>query len=148
MEYSQLEKKINSILAKIGTQSFMRYLNKFERNYDYKSDNQYKIIKGIILQYFNIREHELYNDHQSTIPANARKTMVFLLKQCTLFENNEIREYLSISRQAYSKYLKNIDDAIQNKSINPELNKAIEETNNIFHTKNNQKWKLIKKQKQ
>jgi chromosomal replication initiation ATPase DnaA len=145
--YTELEQSINKVLQKVGTRSLIRYLNNFERNFNYRADTLFQIIEGIVCQYFEISAKKLYEDITSINAANARRTMVFLLKEKTMFTDKEIRDQLSISRQSYSSYVNNIKNVLDNKAADLKLYEAIQETNEMFEIKNDNKWKIRKKQK-
>jgi chromosomal replication initiation ATPase DnaA len=133
--YTELEQAINNLLCRIGVAKLIKHLREIEINIDFGINKDYLFIKSIILDYFKITEKELFSNIKESKAVNARRILIFLLKEKTQIPKKSICEIAKINNKAYKRYLEHISDVTLNNYIDPELSKSLNEITEMYYKK-------------
>ena len=114
----------------IGKNELLSYLKRINSNDKF----EFELIKSLLLQYYEISEHEFYHSNRTRITA-AKQIAAYLLHRKTKYSDKEICKFLNISERTYFRYRKNMFEIIVNPVIYKDLYKSYFEILKIFNEK-------------
>jgi hypothetical protein len=128
MSYTEIEKVMNRLMAKVGSDAFLNRLIRMEKQFDFNFEEVYDKIKKAVLNYFDIDEKTLKSYQTfSDIEVNARRIFLYFITVETNMEPDEIREILKMSHKTYKRYIERVTDVLKEPSMDMELHKALKE---------------------
>lgn len=132
--FTELDKAIKQAHDLVGTRSLIYYLNRISKDFDFRKDNQYKLIESLVMHDMSLKTTDLLNPKvKKPEVVNGRKIIVLLTNQHTNIGRKTIYSLLSISSRTYGRYLDAMQNLIRNPQNDPELFKQYLKFNKLLN---------------
>lgn len=132
---SELETAVNNARQKVGTRSLIYYLNRLDTYFDYKTDNQFKLIESLVMHDFGIRTPDVYKPNvKKPDLVNAKRIIIFLLKGYTGLDETTICQMVNIKKRTLWRYQETMIEVVHNPSIDRKLYERYLRINKLFKT--------------
>ena len=119
---SELETAINNARQKVGARSLIYYLNRLDTYFDYKTDNQFKLIESLVMHDFGIRTPDVYKSNvKKPDLVNAKRIIIFLLKSYTQLDETTICQMINIKKRTLWRYQETMIEVVHNPFIDKKL---------------------------
>jgi len=132
---TELDQAIMQAHQLVGTRSLIYYLNRIKEDFDFRTDNQFKLIESLVMHDLGLKSVDVYDSLSTNIKVvNARRIIVYLINQYTNIGIETTCSLLNIKKRTYNRYRETMLELMHNPTLDTTLYKKYEKINNLLKT--------------